>query len=311
MLMPRTSQKHSCAHRVVKARRASKGEVYAWLHNIADKGAPKLRAAVLRAFREGRAKVDSGAFIAAWRSGGASGVTRVMDNAFDALTAAVKREAAPVWEDVFTRAARTAAGKATPLRGTVGFSFDMTNPQSIEYLRRYRMGLVREVTNETRLAIRDVVLRGFREGRTAEQMAAEIKNLVGLTRRQSTAAMNYRDALIEEGRALPQITRMTEAYSNRVLNQRAETIARTETIRAAGAGREALWRQAQEQGVLVAGARRYWIVTEDDRLCPICEAIPDMNPDGVGLNESFRTSDGPLMQEPAHPNCRCAVELVA
>ncbi len=50
-------------------------------------------------------------------------------------------------------------------------------------------------------------------------------------------------------------------------------------------------------------------MTPDDRLCPLCELVPDLNPDGVGLDEPFQTAAGPVMYPPAHPLCRCAVTL--
>jgi len=54
---------------------------------------------------------------------------------------------------------------------------------------------------------------------------------------------------------------------------------------------------------------RVWIITPDDRLCDICEAIPTLNPDGVGLDEPFLTPEGPVDDPPAHPRCRCATGL--
>jgi hypothetical protein len=56
--------------------------------------------------------------------------------------------------------------------------------------------------------------------------------------------------------------------------------------------------------------RQYWIVTPDDRLCPICVRIPDMNPDGRAIGDLFMTPEGPVDYPPApHPDCRCTVGL--
>jgi hypothetical protein len=62
--------------------------------------------------------------------------------------------------------------------------------------------------------------------------------------------------------------------------------------------------------VLPATARRVWIVTPDARLRPEHAAIPRMNPDGVGLDEPFRTPDGDFLNPPIDPNCRCGVGLI-
>ena len=61
--------------------------------------------------------------------------------------------------------------------------------------------------------------------------------------------------------------------------------------------------------MLPSQTKRVWVLTPDDRLCEICSAIPDLNPDGVGLEETFDTDLGPVLSPPVHPNCRCAVSL--
>jgi hypothetical protein len=82
------------------------------------------------------------------------------------------------------------------------------------------------------------------------------------------------------------------------------------TLRASHHGQHESWKQATRQGVLPATARRVWIVTPDARLRPEHAAIPRMNPDGVGLDEPFRTPDGDFLNPPIDPNCRCGVGLI-
>ena len=61
--------------------------------------------------------------------------------------------------------------------------------------------------------------------------------LVGLHSRQAGWVQNYRAKLLAEGRPQSQIDRMAQQYSNKLLRQRGETIARTETMKALSAGR--------------------------------------------------------------------------
>src|SRR5574340_724298 len=161
--------------------------------------------------------------------------------------------------------------------------------------------------------------------------------MIGLTQNQLQAVRNFREMLetqptmevlnralrdkrfdstllkaIKTGQRLrqEQIDAMVGRYFDRALNYRAKMIARTETLRASNAGAQELWRQAREQGLLRAeNTRRVWIVTDDERLCPNCEEVPDMNEGGVGLDEDFDTPLGPIQVPPLHPHCRCTVAL--
>jgi hypothetical protein len=68
----------------------------------------------------------------------------------------------------------------------------------------------------------------------------------------------------------------------------------------------AAWRQAAADGLVdPAQVRRHWVVADDERLCEVCEPIPNLNPGGVGLDEPFRTPIGALDGPTAHPRCRC------
>ncbi len=96
--------------------------------------------------------------------------------------------------------------------------------------------------------------------------------------------------------------------ADRMLRRRGLTIARTETITSANAGNRELIRSAVERGLAGVGQMtRFWLVTPDDRLCPICAAIPGMNPDGVGVDGMFVTPNGPVsVAGEVHPQCRCS-----
>ena len=67
--------------------------------------------------------------------------------------------------------------------------------------------------------------------------------------------------------------------------------------------------QAVDRGAFPAEAvTRNWQL--GDAPCPVCESIPDNNPDGVGVDESFESDDGPVDDPPVHPHCECSVEYV-
>lgn len=217
-------------------------------------------------------------------------------------------------EELFRAAAQLVVQRTTfkhvRKAGEMVARLDMVNQRTVDFLRRYKFELVSGLTADSRTALRTTITRAFESGGHPYQQAREIRDAIGLTQRQANAVFNYRDALEAEDRTDEQIDRMVERYADRQLTQRAETIARTETIRASAAGQQEVWRQAVEEGFLLPSqTKRVWVVTPDDRLCEICSAIPELNPDGVGLEETFETELGPVLSPPVHPNCRCAVSL--
>lgn len=107
-----------------------------------------------------------------------------------------------------------------------------------------------------------------------------------------------------------QIDAMVEAYTRKYLKYRSETIARTEAMRASNAGVQESWRQMIVNGQVPQSlVRRQWIISKDERTCPICKPIPGMNPAmGVPFGTPFATPVGPIMLPPGpHPDCRCYV----
>lgn len=223
----------------------------------------------------------------------------------------------------------------------VDYVFGVTNPQTNAFLREYEMNTIRELTRQTQASARAVISNGVAQGINPLQTAQDVKSFIGLTERQTNAVLNFenmllegdRDVLtralrdkrfdstvaraIEDGQPLTdaQIDRMVERYQERYLQYRAETIARTESIRAANKGNQLLWEQAVADGKIdEEQVVREWIYTHDNLTRDAHLAIPDMNPDGVGLNEPFESPLGPIMypgDEDAEAanviNCRCAL----
>lgn len=209
--------------------------------------------------------------------------------------------------DVLEQLRRTGLGGAE-----LQVKFDLLNPRSVEFLRAYDGNLIRELANETRRSIIGIVQRGFEEGLPPKAQARRIKDLptFGLTARQSRAVDNYRASLVDAGYTGLKLEKAVDRFNKTMLRNRAFTIARTETIRGSSYGQREAWKQAEDAGLVdKSRTRRKWIITPDDRLCSYCRAIPNMNPEGVGLDQPFQTLSGSVLTPPAHPNCRCAVGL--
>jgi len=241
-----------------------------------------------------------------------------------------------------------AGQRQLPREAALAATLDITNPEAVNFLRETVPGLIREISDETREAVRQAALRGFEEGRPARMMAREIRESVGLTQAQSRAVGNFRRQLesgtmgngkppwmrrlsaTEQAQARSmfraaasgslvdraRIDAITERYHQSLLNRRARTIARTETTRAFGEGQQELWRQAEMEGLIDrTKTRRIWLVTPDERLRPDHAAVPGMNLKGVGLDEPFDTPIGPVMgpRQSGNPAfdvaCRCTEAL--
>lgn len=115
---------------------------------------------------------------------------------------------------------------------------------------------------------------------------------------------------IAKGAAIPEATqaKMIAAYRARSLKYRADTIARTETIRALGAAQAEAYEQAIERGQVEEGLlRKFWLTSEDDRVREEHRQIPGMNKGGRAWREAFDTPSGPSMHAPHDRDiqCRC------
>ena len=155
-------------------------------------------------------------------------------------------------------------------KNVIEFRFDRTNPSAVAWAKNHAGELIKGISKTTRDDVREVITRAFVEGIPPRSAASLLLDAVG-------------DAT------------------------RALTIARTETMRASNEGQEQLWKQATDVGLLTGREERMWIVTPDDRLCPICEGLEDRT---SPLNGMFTSNSGASYDvPPAHPNCRCVMGL--
>jgi hypothetical protein len=110
---------------------------------------------------------------------------------------------------------------------------------------------------------------------------------------------------MQSGKALTpeQIDKMVGRYRERMIGYRADNIAKTESLRAINAGNHEAWKQAAEQGT--GNIRKFWRTAGDERVRLAHRAIPKLNPDGVPIDDLFRTPSGPVLHPPYGVNCRC------
>ena len=213
--------------------------------------------------------------------------------------------------------------------------FSGVDPNVALFARARSVELAGVVADDVLAAVTQVIDAGQRYGLTWMEQSRLIRDVVGLPPNWVNAPLNLRAEILAGdtaalGRRLSasdaaqirsRITagtndadfanRMASRYADSLTNLRAQTIARTESLRAAHVGQGESWKQAVKTGDLPSTVRRFWIVTLLEGLCEICAAIPGMNPDGRELDEPFDAPDGPVDSPPdPHPNCKCGVGLL-
>jgi SPP1 gp7 family putative phage head morphogenesis protein len=165
-----------------------------------------------------------------------------------------------------------AAAEGDDETGDIEMSFDAGNPRAKAWIEQHALDLVNDISKTTRDDIRDLLDQAFDDSNTTLDVDELTKQIA---------------ALIDDP-------------------ERADLIARTETMRAANEGQLEAWDQAQEQGLLTGEELKEWITTPDDRLCPICEPLDGVQ---VARDETFEVDGDQLDGPPAHPRCRCTVAL--
>lgn len=154
-------------------------------------------------------------------------------------------------------------------------TFDAADPGVLSWAERNKLDLVRDLTFEQRSLVRAMLIRIDEEGTNPLEAARDILDAIGLTPTQEAAVQSYRRALRagQYGEALQrelssgvsdrviaaaqrasaaltdtQIETAVARYRANYIRLRAETIARTEGLRIAHQGSDALYRQAVARG---------------------------------------------------------------
>jgi len=284
---------------------------YKTFHKIADALAPEFEKRIKTSLDEFRDLVDLRDLLTAIATGDEEKIMGTIpwkeflsndEDLHDAIIEAVKE--AGVASKAQLKAMLERTGRDTETYA----SFSGSDPRVVRYARKRTAFLITEVTESSKEAVRQAI-GDLNEGTDDPRSVAQrIQDAVGLDTRRANAVDRYRDALEQAGVPDDRIDRRAEAYRDRLLAQRADTIARTESINAVNAGQQEGWDQAADRGEIDRKtAKKVWIVTPDDRLCPRCEELAGQ---AVGIDEQFDTDEGRIDGPGLHPNCRCSMALV-
>jgi len=163
---------------------------------------------------------------------------------------------------------------------TVDIGWTENASETLVWARQYAAEKVKAITEETKAALRESIVRQLAEGTTHTNMAKNLREHIGLNAKQ---AKELADFTIKNK---PTAEKISNLYRDKI-RQRANMIARTETAGAVSEGTLEGYRQAGVQMVK-------WDAAPD--ACEIC--MPMHGRDFTRLEAS-----GML---PMHPNCRCS-----
>lgn len=249
------------------------------IHKAADANLRAVTLAVGYAFAKGRKAVDKSALKSATTE-------RQAHEAMDAAPAVVRAallQSLPVAMAACYAAGGQAGlkslgrkGNAAPRAAAAGesrflapfnISFNKTSPEAIAWAQDHAGDLIDDLTDTTISDIQDAI-SGALEG--------------------DGIGSAYDDILAAVGDP-----------------DRAQLIARTETMTAANEGQREAWSQASDAGLLPSDAQVEWIATSD--CCDDCADMDGETRDLDGDYDDPDAADGP----PLHPNCRCTEGIAA
>ncbi len=158
--------------------------------------------------------------------------------------------------------------------------------------------------------VQRVLRQGWQESLSAQSLAVLLAERIALTPRQDTTLSRLRTRLQDEGLPSRQITRTAERAAQMALRQRVEIIGRTQSVTMVNQGSYLGVQMAPRLGIIAAEqVRRFWKTAEDEKVCSRCAPIPELNLDGVGIDEPFKTPEGDLLYPAVHARCRCMVRI--
>jgi hypothetical protein len=201
----------------------------------------------------------------------------------------------------------------------LGWPFDDLDPNVIFFTRRHAAELITSLTDSQRQSLNALLTRRNLSRSSVDQIAAELRQIVGLHPRWANAVTNFHQRLLDDGVHPAFARKQSEKYQQRLIRARAWTIARTEVMKAQNMGQKIGWQQAIDMGNLPGTALMKWVAAIGHPIppCPICLALHDSTvpfPDGR-FETTTRLASGQYRfhaaeTPPIHPNCRCRLVLV-
>lgn len=191
-------------------------------------------------------------------------------------------------------------------RGTVAAAVSVDAPEQAEnervaraWARAYANKVAKDYAATSASTIGAQLPQWLSRNLPAAAMATRARDLYGLDPRAAAAVSNYGG-----GKVSPALN--VRSLIERYIEHRALTNATVYAMAAQNAGRELLFTEMVEAGLLPPGTKKVWVTAHDERTCPVCRP---MDGRATVLNTRFHVAGSHLMTPPVHPNCRCTIGL--
>lgn len=187
------------------------------------------------------------------------------------------------------------------------YRLDPTNPEAAK-LTQERIGkYLQDLSDEANEHVHRTIAEHRRTGGNPKDLADRLKDGLGLNDRQNRALAKFENGLIASGKYTEaQVAAKKKKKAEQMLNQRARTVAITETRVAANGTELRAWQAQAEDGILSPESKRVWVT--EPGCCDVCTQLSGV---AVGLYEDWVLPDGRKFAFPGtvHPNCRCTSYL--
>lgn len=322
------------------------------LEPLIEQWAPEIRKAFLDAVYAIRNSVDLEALVRAIRDGD---VDRAMAevNLDPAVWRPVDAALSQAFEAGGTATVGSLRPARTDAGARLHVLFDARNITAESWLRTHSSNLIREIADDQRTAIRDHLTAGMAKGEGPRKVALDLVGrtnpttkkreggVIGLLASQEKWVRNYEEELvnlsqnalsrklrdkrfdrtvakaIKDGTPLSpdQVAKMVNAYRQRALKARAESIARTEAMSALNKSKTEGVDQAIAKGAVAPQyITKKWKSAMDTR---VRETHVHLNGQVVPYTGKFRSTSGAELDFPGDPTapaservqCRCTWEI--
>lgn len=198
--------------------------------------------------------------------------------------------------------------------------FDSTDNDVVKWLDQHTAALITNINEQTRQAVKTLLMYGYENSYSADEMAKVIRPVIGLTKEQALANARYQKSVHETllethprmkpSDAAKKAEEAAMKYAGKQMRYRAEVIANTELAYAYNRGYHENMRQAMKAG-LIGNIQKVWSTAYDERTCVTCGALHGKV---IGFDDSFENVlkkavgyKGVDVVPPAHPQCRCTI----
>lgn len=180
-----------------------------------------------------------------------------------------------------------------------------TRDEALDVAATQAAELVKNITDGMRENMRKILTEGLDGQVGIDEIRRRLRDGLTLDEPRLKRLDDFSQELVERGLTpgTPDYEAALERRRQELIDERAKTIARTESAKALEVGEKTV---AENRGA----THKVWLTVSDSRVSEFCAACEAQGP--IPIDEDF-VGDGtfsPVSTAPGHPNCRCTVTYI-